>query len=606
MTRLRRLIAPPMFEDAEKAQRALILHRVVVTTMAIASPILALIPLVQSSVWIRAVIALSVVNGLGTALLAVNRRGHTELASKVMVGGLVALVTAMGFTAGGVRSPGVTMYFLFVVMAGLLLGQRAGIRLAFLCATLSLGMVVIEKAGYLPEPWAPYRPETFWLLNCLYLGLTLALLRIATDALAGTLRRVESELRERRIAEAEREEADRRRRESESQLRQSQKMEALGTLAGGIAHDFNNILTAIVGNAELARQELDPSHPATAAMHEITRASARAAGIVKSVLVFSRRQDVEHKSMSLLPVVDEAIKLMRFSLPKDIQVRTAYASDIPPISGDASQLYQVFVNVATNAAHAMAARGGDLIVSVDSIELGDAEAATSPDLRAGRHFVRVVVRDTGMGMSRATIERAFEPFFTTKGHGGTGLGLSVVHGIVKEHHGAITLESEVGKGTTVRLYLPAVAPETSNGARVAAADDQGGGERIMYVDDEEMLLDIMTRSLKVLGYRCTAYVDPVAAVKDFRANPGTWSAVITDLSMPAMSGLELARELRVIRPDIRIALVSGYAQDAAQVAQAGITLRLQKPYTIDTLGQALHELLRRPAAQAGALQPATR
>jgi signal transduction histidine kinase/ActR/RegA family two-component response regulator len=594
ITRLRRLVAPPAFEDAEQAQRAQIFHRVMLTTMRVASPVLLLIPVVQHQLWSRALFAFLVVNSLGLTLLEVNRRGRTAFASKLLVGGLITLVTLLGLTAGGVRSPGVTMYFLFVLMAGLLLGQRAGIRVAFICASLSLSLVVIEMAGWLPAPRAEYKPETFWLLNCLYLGMVLALLRIATDALARGLERVQAELRERRAAEREREEAERRRRESESQLRQSQKMEALGTLAGGMAHDFNNILAAIMGNSELALVDLEPGHRARTSILEIERASARAADIVKRILLFSRRQEADHRVVALRPIVEEAIKLMRFSLPKDIYVRTAFGPELPSVAGDASQLSQVIMNLATNAAHAMKARGGELSVEVDVVDVTAPEAATAGDLRVGR-YVRVLVRDTGTGMSRETMERIFEPFFTTREHEGTGLGLSVVHGIVQDHHGAIRVDSEPGKGTSVRVYLPVVAAEPGQRAGAATTDHRGRGERIMYVDDEEMLIGVMKRSLQQLGYRCVGYADPAVALGDFRLDPKAWAAVITDLSMPPMSGLDLAREMRVLRPDLRVALVSGYADDPSRVLQAGISTRIQKPYSIDTLGAALYELLNRPA-----------
>ena len=541
--------------------------------MVISSIVLGLIPIVHREVWSRAVTAIVAINTLGVALLEVNRRGRTILASWILVVGLVGLTTVMGFTVGGVRSPGVTMYFLFVLMAGLLLGMRAGIRVAIICAVLSLGMVFIERGGLLPQPRLAWKAETAWLLNVLYMGLVLALLRIWTDALAR---------------------ADRRRRESESQLRQSQKMEALGTLAGGIAHDFNNILTAIVGNAELALGDIDPANPARPALERIHRSSLRASDIVKRILLFSRRQEVSHKVIPLFPVVEEAIKLARATLPKNVMVRTAFRSELPSVSGDASQLYQVLMNLITNAAHAMSEKGGDLSVEIDAVDTTAADRKRSAALRAGR-YVRVTVRDTGVGMASEVVERIFEPFFTTKG-GGTGLGLSVVHGIVQDHKGAVTVESAPGAGSTFAVYLPAVAAPDDAAAIVAGRkpDVLGRGERLMYVDDEEPLIGVMERMLGVCGYRCVGFSDPAVALDAFRGNPDSWDGVITDLAMPGMSGLELARALRELRPDVPIALTTGHTHDAARVAEAGIAVRLQKPYSIETIRAAMRDLLGDP------------
>ena len=587
---LRTWSALPDFADEERAQRAEIFRRVALTTMGFATPALSLVAIVQNTVWLRAVTAIVVINGLGLGLLALNQRGRAILASKLLIGGLITLVTIMGLTAGGVRSPGVTMYFLFVLMAGLLLGQRAGVRVGITCAALSFGFMVLENTGHLPEPWAPYKPETFWLLNCLYMGLVLALLRIATDALARGLRRVNAELKERQTAEREREEADRRRRESEAQLRQSQKMEALGTLAGGIAHDFNNILAAIVGNAELALGEMHVNGPARDSIEEIKRAGVRAAGIVKRILLFSRRQEADQKVIALVPVIEDAMRLLHVIVPKNVHVRTQYAPDLPAVNADAAQMSQVVMNLATNAAHAIGAKPGEVSVAVDAVNVSYDEAAASPDLREGR-YVLMTVRDTGVGMDRATLERVFEPFFTTKGHEGTGLGLSVVLGIVQEHGGAIKVESEPGIGTAVRVFLPAVASDLATVVTPLGRRRTGRGESIMYVDDEAMLTTVMTRSLEKLGYRCVGYTDPVVALREFQTNPNGWAAVITDLAMPKMSGLDLAREMRAVRPDVRIALVSGNTDDPSRGEKDGISAQLQKPFALETLGVTVEELL---------------
>ena len=389
----------------------------------------------------------------------------------------------------------------------------------------------------------------------------------------------------------ERDIAERQRRGLESQLRQSQKMEALGTLAGGIAHDFNNILTALSGNVALALADTADGHPSRTSLDEIAKASARATDLVKRILLFSRRQESERKVVHLEPVIEEALKLLRVSLPPKVQVTSKYAPDVPHVSADTGQIHQILMNLGTNAGHAMGATGGVLSVDVDRITIGDVITAPSADLQPGQH-ARITVRDTGTGMSREILDRLFEPFFTTKGHAGTGLGLSVVHGIVHDHGGAIVVESELGRGTAFRIYLPATTSAVMEARPEATLAILGSGQHVMYVDDEEALVFLMTRVLRRLSYRCTGYSDPDAALQAFRSDPHGFDAVITDMSMPGMTGLELASALAHIRPGIPVALASGYTpSELDTTADGSIIVRITKPTSMEDVGRALREML---------------
>jgi signal transduction histidine kinase/ActR/RegA family two-component response regulator len=580
---LRRFSEPPFFEDEELALRTRMFHRVMWNIMRVAAPLLVLVAVVDRLLATRAIVTATTILVLGMALLEVNRRGHPRVASALLIGWLVTMVTILSYNVGGIRSPGVTVYFIFVFTAGVLLGQRAALITTLVCASLGAGLIVLELAGFLPEPKIVYGPVSLWVLNSVYMTVVLGLLGLSNDALGGALRRAENELAERRVTEQ-------RRVVLENQLRQSQKMEALGTLAGGIAHDFNNILMAILGNAELALADLDGRHPSRQSLVGIREASVRASDIVKRILVFSRRQEMERKIIALTPVLEEAIGLLRASLPKNIVVDIAFESDVPPIAGDASHLFQVVMNLATNASHAMEANGGVLLFTLNTVTVTAAEAASAVGLSTGP-YVRFRVADNGTGMSRATLERVFEPFFTTKGLSGTGLGLSVVHGIIRDHHGAITVESELGKGTTFTVWIPTAASPAAADIQEAFATKPGRGERIMYVDDEEALLVVMERTLGRLGYKCTGFSDPVLAFQEFQCNSGEYAAVITDLAMPAMSGVELAQLMRGVRPDISIALASGHADGNTAAAAMGITTRIQKPFAASTLAEAINELL---------------
>jgi PAS domain S-box-containing protein len=381
------------------------------------------------------------------------------------------------------------------------------------------------------------------------------------------------------------------RKKMEEQLLQSQKMESLGTLAGGIAHDFNNILLAIGGNTRMAIDDLPVDHPIQQSLAEIAKAGARASSLVRQILAFSRRQTPDRKRIALQPVIEEALALLRATLPARIEIRSGFPADLPAIAADSTQLHQVIMNLCTNAARAMGEQGGVLEVTAKPFQVSGEFIADLAKLRQG-NYVRLSVSDTGCGMDAATKERIFDPFFTTQAPGqGTGLGLSVVHGIMKDHEGSITVYSEPGKGTIFRLYFPA-GPPTVEKTLAAAAPAQGSGKHLLYVDDEESLVLLATRSLGRMGYRVTGHTDPARALQVFRENPMQFGAVITDLSMPGMSGTELARHMLAIRPDIPLVMTSGYIrpEDEAEARQIGVRELVLKPDSIEDLAKALHRV----------------
>jgi PAS domain S-box-containing protein len=390
-----------------------------------------------------------------------------------------------------------------------------------------------------------------------------------------------------------------RKRAGEEQLR-SQKLEALGTLSGGIAHDFNNIVLAISGNARLASDELPAHHPVQASLREILRAATRASDVVKHILAFSRPHDHRRVVVPLASVVDEALTLLRATVPARVEFRRRFDAATPLVDVDAGELHQVVVNLTTNAAHAIAGAGA-VEFAVDAVTVGDGAGPTVPGLAPGA-YVRLAVTDTGTGMDRATVERAFDPFFSTKPTGaGTGLGLSVVHGIVKSHGGGITVESTLGVGTTFQVFLPAAANAERGLAAPAATASRGRGEHILYVDDEAPLVTLASRILMRNGYLVTGHTNPAVALDDFRARADTFDAVVTDLAMPHMPGFELVEGLRAIRPDIPVVMTSGYVRDEDEAAatRLGVHAILLKPDTMDGLGLALDDVFRAARATRG-------
>jgi PAS domain S-box-containing protein len=384
------------------------------------------------------------------------------------------------------------------------------------------------------------------------------------------------------------------RKKLEQQLQVSQRLEAVGQLAAGIAHDFNNILTAITGNAKLALNDLPADHPVHRNLAEIEKASLRATLLVRQILTFGRQEAPKRQVIKLAPVVEEALKLLRAGLRAGIEIRTHFDDGLPDVLADSTQIHQIIMNLGTNAADAMGKQPVGVLEIRSEPVLVDANLAhTTSELQPGS-YLRLTIRDSGCGMDKATTTHIFEPFYTTKPQGeGTGLGLSVVHGIMKTHGGAITVYSELGKGTVFHLYFPA-----AQGAAVEARPQptqrefRGHNERVLYVDDEEPLVFVMGHMLQRLGYKVTGCTDPHKALETFRSRPDEFDVVVSDLSMPGVSGLDLARELLQIRPGIPILLASGIHPSRGQrrSSQSWSPRPDSQTRYCRTLGEILHKL----------------
>ncbi len=389
------------------------------------------------------------------------------------------------------------------------------------------------------------------------------------------------------------------RKQAEETLRHAQKMDALGTLAGGIAHDFNNILTGIMGNLQLASLELPANHPGQIPLREANRASVRARDHVTRVLTFSRRNPSERVVIPLGPVLQEAVQLLRASLPATIEIQTNIAFECPAVRADAAQIHQVVMNLGTNAAYAMRASGGKIVIELQSVVPDRSLLERYPQVKPG-HRVRLTVRDNGSGMDQKTLARIFEPFFTTKAPDeGTGLGLAMVHGIAEDHAGAITVESTVGQGTTFTLYFPAAAESVRMVAAPAApagvqrVQPFGQGRKILIIDDDDGVLRLGKAILKLMEFAPEDFSHPGDALKAFQANPAAYAAIISDLTMPAMTGVELAKRCREIRPDIPFMLTSGFLDAKTQggAQQSGITHFIRKPFDISEFTAKLRTAL---------------
>ncbi len=404
--------------------------------------------------------------------------------------------------------------------------------------------------------------------------------------------RLKREVSDRHRAEEEKEKL-------ESQLRQSQKMQAIGALAGGIAHDFNNILSSAMGFTELAISEAGDNVRLGECLEHVSIAHQRAADLVRQILTFSRQAENTRRPIRLQPVVKEVIQLLRSTLPTTIRISPDISADCGPVAADLSQIHQVVMNLCTNAYHAMRAEGGLLAVSMSTVEL-DAHMLTnearvvSPEATPGP-YVCIRVSDTGQGIDEQTQKRIFEPYFTTKKIGeGTGLGLATVHGIVQNHGGVIRLRSTVNQGTAFDVYFPLCDREqVAPGARASIAPLKGS-ECILFVDDEEQINLLAEMALADLGYQVHSRASSIEALEAFRANPDRFDVVVTDQTMPQLTGGELAKKMLEIRPDLPIVLCTGYsdALTAKMADKLGIREYVTKPVITRELAAAIRRALR--------------
>jgi signal transduction histidine kinase/ActR/RegA family two-component response regulator len=391
----------------------------------------------------------------------------------------------------------------------------------------------------------------------------------------------------------EQKQAREEKKELQTQLQHAQKMEAIGSLAGGIAHDFNNILLPIIGYTEMAITDVPQGSLTRKNLGEVLKAAELAKGLVQQILTFSRRSKKERKPLMIQPIIKESLKLLRASLPSTIEIRQNIDNKCGAILADPTQIYQVMMNLCTNAYHAMREKGGILEVTLTEVNIDSPDLPLNLDLNQGP-YLRLAISDTGHGMDRAVVERIFDPYFTTKAPGeGTGLGLSVVHGIIRSHDGYITVYSEPGEGTTFYIYLPRIDVDAKVPETISTEPAPKGEEYILFVDDDEQIVNVVQQILERLGYRVAARTSSVEALEAFQAQPEKFDLVITDLTMPNMTGTELAKRLIDIRSDIPIILCTGFSEAISKKKAKAIGIReyVMKPITMHGLAMTIRKVL---------------
>lgn len=405
-------------------------------------------------------------------------------------------------------------------------------------------------------------------------------------------RELQEEIAERRVAQASA-------KKLAQQLQQSQKMEAIGTLAGGIAHDFNNILSAIIGYTELAQLHMQANCSQTDCqaakdLDRVLLASERARELVRQILTFSRRQDYEQIPLPFAQVVTDALSLLRSSLPQSVEIRTRIEIEDELIMGNATQIHQIVMNLGTNANDAMGEGGGILTVEIDRIEIEPIDEKSRILQLAPGPYLLLKICDNGCGMERSMLDKIFDPYFTTKPKDkGTGMGLAVVHGIVRSHNGLITVYSEPGKGTSFLIYLPQIADLPTEKAVSRSNEIPLGAERIFLIDDEAMVARMQERLLGSLGYSVTVETDPLQALQVFAADPQAFDLVLTDMTMPKMNGAVLTQQLLAVRGDIPVILCTGFSEliNETKALAIGVRAFAMKPLVRRSIATLVRKVL---------------
>jgi signal transduction histidine kinase/ActR/RegA family two-component response regulator len=380
------------------------------------------------------------------------------------------------------------------------------------------------------------------------------------------------------------------RAELEKQLFQLQKMETIGTLAGGIAHDFNNILTPILGYTDMAREELPEESNLRFDLEQINNAALRGKDLVQQILTFSREVDFEKKPIQIQPIVAEVLNLLKSSFPPTVRIKQDLDLQAGTVLADPTHIHQIVMNLCTNANHAMMQSGGILNLKLDSVTIKKQSAI--PNLKHG-DYVRLTISDTGYGMDIKTKERIFEPFFTRKEVGsGSGLGLSVVHGIVNNYGGAIIVDSEPGRGTIFMIYLPKYSNELAD-TNISAIKPIKGNEYILFVDDEPEITFMGKKMLENLGYKVSIKSDSLSALEEFRKNPGKFALLVTDQNMPLMSGTQIAAQMRSVNPGLKVIIITGFAENLSEdeLSRSGVSEVILKPMRLDEFSKVIRKVL---------------
>ncbi len=723
---------PDIFSSKEKTRRASLLVVLVWSYIFVSVMFMLFVALAERTVLPRSITAFAVTLVSGVTCLSINRRGWTTIASWLFIASSIVAITQRALNVGGIRSPGVIMYFVFALIAGLLLGRRAGIATALVSATICLCLAFAEHYGLLPTQTLHYGVFTYWWLLCLYLSFIIFIVYLSTESVGRAFKREQAEsdraqvelearreteqhlnialtvgavgiwrsdqrmkefwaddyaasvfglprsedgmiefatwknaihpddlpivmnglnraqkdepslrpefrmirpdgevryvetsratvtdkegrfvchvgtvidITDRKRAEEEREKNELERQALLQQLMQAQKKEAMGVLAAGVAHDFNNLLGAIMGYSQLLQEDLAREPQSLHFVERISAICERGKEIVAQILTFARSGVPERQVVDLSAFLRESEAMVSKAIAEGPTLTFSYGVQDVHVKANSGQLLELVTNLCVNASQSFGEVRGKVSVQLDlaskSDVLGMLEARFKKNCRLIgqvdnlQSYVRLRVTDNGSGMAPEVLPRIFDPFFTTKGREhGSGLGLAVCQGIVESHGGFCLVESEQGTGTSFSVFLPITSEPLADAPNKSEAlQPAQGSERILVVDDEPDITEVMTHALRRIGYQVSAFNNPVAALKVFQNSPSAWDLVILDLSMPGMQGTELANELKAINPNIRIILCSGYTGSNGAPLPPTVDWCLTKPVDMPGLTKDIRVLM---------------